>query len=553
MRVQVSAHAADKHTHDDGNVTELKGVQRQLAVDFLVYRTVVSEELKQKNPKGKATAAVLEEMHGNLEQYWEEVFNPTIRAGYLSTGTKLDNEVAEAAVGKYSGVLADQVNSVSDKAFLEGYNAALNKGWEKAVAWQRIADAYGLDPAQMRQWVSYYPTEGYHPDEIPKKSKDQKDKMLKARASRIGDNEGTNLQNLGKQIEWQQQHIKGDIPDLAKKVWRTAKDELVCPVCAPMDAIAIPVKAKFKTSNGEYFVPPVHVNCRCSVYILRAEDDIVKRMGNDRFNRDLNGRFSRTEKRTGRSMERQSSAFVPRASAFGVQHEAVVPPKEKKSQEQLEKEKLYSLPLAGESLPLAMQEQMKAPEPKKAIANDDAKRSEEDKAKYKRNAQTMYGLVLESDLATAEDGHALADAPVLEGFSDDEDSVFRDMISNNERGYGARYSLVAINPGAGLFDKDGNLSTEHNTAIAMPKIILKKHDVIQAQMLMADNQPVRRSGYMEVHYGLPDSVGKVQEDWGHLINRGDDEPSTSFDEGTISSKDQYRVKGYVDRSTKKKR
>ena len=532
MRVQVSAHAADKHTHDDGNVTELKGVQRQLAVDFIVYRTVVSEELKQKNPKGKATAAVLEEMHGNLEQYWEEVFNPTIRAGYLSTGTKLDNEVAEAAVGKYSGVLADQINSVSDKAFLEGYHAALNKGWEKAVAWQRIADAYGLDPAQMRQWVSYYPTEGYHPDEIPKKSKDQKDKMLKARASRIGDNEGTNLQNLGKQIEWQQQHIKGDIPDLAKKVWRTAKDELVCPVCAPMDAIAIPVKAKFKTSNGEYFVPPVHVNCRCSVYILRAEDDVVKRMGNDRFNRDAKGRFSRTEQRTSRNLERRSNAF-------GVQHEAVVPPKEKKSQEQLEKEKLYALPLAGEDIPLAMEQRMKAPAseeaqekafestpetaPLREPAKTPAKAAKRKPSKATLGSMPMFGYADQNKLEEIGFDGGIANlikAGVIEqGFTDDENEVDTSVAENNREHPDSPYAKVRINAGTTEFDEAGNAVLETATAVSFPPVAHTRDSYATAAVKMAYKVKPILSDHVEIAFGLEDDVNPLVEDLFNTVHR----------------------------------
>lgn len=461
--------------------TALKGVQRQLAVDFLVYRATISQELRKTNPDKKVTQDVLKELHGNLEGYWKDVFNPTIRAGYIGSTTNLDKEVAEAAVGKYSGVLADQINSVSDKAFLEGYHAALNKGWEKAVAWQRISEAYGLDPAQMRQWVSYYPTEGYHPEEIPKKSKDQRDKMLKSRAERIGDNEGTNLQNLGKQIEWQQQHIKGDIPDLAKKVWRTAKDELVCPVCAPMDAIAIPVNAQFKTANGKYFVPPVHVNCRCSVYILRAEDDVVKSMGRDRYNRDAKGRFARTEGRTSRNISR-------RMSAFQVEHEVVLPPK-KKSQKEKEKEYLYSLPHVIASLPHEAKQVMNTPVSVQAQEKENkkikAKRSEKIRAKKtgKDNAQQNLKLtanqktkLIRNDSTITLEGSAYSaetdDPNVLHyknigqytvGELIDKGILEKEPVDNiNMANTGGDYTAFAVvlPKGAVIMDKDGKVSSE---------------------------------------------------------------------------------------------
>lgn len=328
--------------------TTIRGVERQIAVDFNVYRMLVKDELKRRDPvRADEIKDVLKDLHGNLETYWEEIFNPSLRAGYLNSVDGLSDEVAEAAIGRYSGVLADQINAVSDQAFLDGYNAALNKGWDKAIAWDRIATAYGVDPLQMRAWVSYYPSEGYHKDEIPEKSERQLEKMLGERSKRIGSNEAYNLRNLGKQALWEQQVEDGDIPGTAKKVWRTAKDELVCPVCAPMDAIAIDVKDKFHTKSGKFFVPPVHINCRCSVYILH-ENDIVKRFGNDPYVRDAHGRFALVEGRNRNLSQRNSNM-----SAFGVQQNATEGPRPT-DRPMTEKEKIHALPYKMPDLPYKM-------------------------------------------------------------------------------------------------------------------------------------------------------------------------------------------------------
>ena len=267
-------------------------VRKHLSVNFLVYRNLIAKHLLD-NPRKKMTKEAMKEIHRDFATYWYDLFNPVVAEGL---GTS-DEEFIRAAVGKYSGDLAEQINDVSDKAFIEGFNAAVNKGWDRAVAWDRIATNYGLDPAQMRSWVLYYPTEGYHPEELPAKSKDQAERMLYDRANRIASHEAWSLKQLGKQAEWTQKIMKGDLPKGTKKIWVTAQDELVCPVCAPMDNIVVDVTEQFKTTSGKFFAPPVHINCRCEIYL--QFDEVIKSMGNDRWNRDKRGRFSRFEQRSG--------------------------------------------------------------------------------------------------------------------------------------------------------------------------------------------------------------------------------------------------------------
>lgn len=285
MKVEVrsSQESADRDPHQER-------VRKRLSVNFLVYRNMISKHLLD-NPNKKVTKEALKEMHRDFAGYWHDMFDPDIAAGMGA-----DEEFIKAVVGKYSGDLADQVNDVSDKAFIEGYNAALNKGWDKAVAWERISETYGVDPAQMRSWVLYYPEGGYHPEKIPKKSKEQSEKLLYERANRIATHEAWSLKQLGKQAEWTQKIMKGDLPQGTKKIWVTAKDELVCPVCAPMDNIVADVNDQFKTTAGKFFTPPVHINCRCEIYL--QFDVVAKSIGDDRWNRDLRGRFSRFEQRS---------------------------------------------------------------------------------------------------------------------------------------------------------------------------------------------------------------------------------------------------------------
>lgn len=291
--VRSSVESADHDPHQEHT-------RRQLSVNFLVYRNLISQHLLD-NPKKKITQAAMQEMHRDFAGYWHDMFDPDI-----AEGMSADEEFVKAAAGKYSGDLAEQVNEVSDRAFMEGYNAAVNKGWERAVAWERISQVYGLDPSQMRSWVTYYPADGYHPQEIPSKSQEQADRMLYERANRIATHEAWSLKQMGKQAEWTQRVMKGELSPDTKKIWITARDELVCPVCAPMDNIVVGVNEQFKTQNGKFFAPPVHINCRCEIYL--QFDAVAKAMGSDRWNRDRRGRFSRDEQRTSKPLVRVRAA-----------------------------------------------------------------------------------------------------------------------------------------------------------------------------------------------------------------------------------------------------
>lgn len=274
-----------------GRVTKLA---KQLNMAFLVYRGLMSDELKKVDApvESKSAAKALLEAEDRIKNYWSHTFSPNIKAGLKIHG--LDNDTASVMAGKYAGKLAETINEVSDRAFIEGYNAALNKNWEKAVAWKRIADAYGLDPAQMRKWITYYPEDGYHPDEIPTKSKDLLDTLLGERGKRISENEAWTVKNIGKQAAWEKKIRSGKLPTGIKKVWRTAEDEMVCDVCGPLNGTVVSVENEYDVSEGmSFFVPPLHVNCRCDIEL--EEFEIVTKF--DKYKRDKGGQFSSVESR----------------------------------------------------------------------------------------------------------------------------------------------------------------------------------------------------------------------------------------------------------------
>jgi len=48
------------------------------------------------------------------------------------------------------------------------------------------------------------------------------------------------------------------------KTWFANQDDLVCPICGPLNGKSVKINAEFTGGDGKrYFNPPAHVNCRC--------------------------------------------------------------------------------------------------------------------------------------------------------------------------------------------------------------------------------------------------------------------------------------------------
>lgn len=92
------------------------------------------------------------------------------------------------------------------------------------------------------------------------------------RASRIATTEVTRMYAEGNIASWKASGVVG------KKRWRTAADERVCPICAPLHGMAVPVDENGFTTEQfgmGLYNPPAHVNCRCGLQPV-VDDDLVR-------------------------------------------------------------------------------------------------------------------------------------------------------------------------------------------------------------------------------------------------------------------------------------
>ena len=79
------------------------------------------------------------------------------------------------------------------------------------------------------------------------------------RASTIAVTEVTRAYAEGNKIAFQEANI-------AEWRWQTNNDEMVCPICGPLNRVVKPIGEIFGVFNGKPFTqPPAHPNCRCWV------------------------------------------------------------------------------------------------------------------------------------------------------------------------------------------------------------------------------------------------------------------------------------------------
>jgi SPP1 gp7 family putative phage head morphogenesis protein len=88
-----------------------------------------------------------------------------------------------------------------------------------------------------------------------------------ARAERIAVTEVTRTYASGNLAAWKSTGL------VTGKMWATAEDEKVCPICGPLDGKVVEIDGDFtpdeipadwgNPSDFVYTQPPAHVNCRC--------------------------------------------------------------------------------------------------------------------------------------------------------------------------------------------------------------------------------------------------------------------------------------------------
>lgn len=114
------------------------------------------------------------------------------------------------------------------------------------------------------------------PAQIDRMVKAYERKYLAYRARTIARTEAIRTTNIGVQDAWQQAIDTGTVAEAqVRKQWLVARDERLCESCGPIPRlnpkIGVKHSASFKTPEGPQMLPPMHPNCRCTVFYRTYE------------------------------------------------------------------------------------------------------------------------------------------------------------------------------------------------------------------------------------------------------------------------------------------
>jgi hypothetical protein len=102
-------------------------------------------------------------------------------------------------------------------------------------------------------------------------------KYRKYRAETIARTESMRALNIGMQEAWRQAVWEHKVVEgLVRRYWKVAHDERTCSVCMPvpdMNKQGVGLAVPFSTPNGAVFLPPLHPDCRCHLFIRVLEPE----------------------------------------------------------------------------------------------------------------------------------------------------------------------------------------------------------------------------------------------------------------------------------------
>lgn len=116
------------------------------------------------------------------------------------------------------------------------------------------------------------------PDQIDKMTEAYARKYLAYRSRTIARTEALRATNYGVQDAWRQALETGKANEsLVRRQWIVAHDERLCETCGAVPKMnpkrGVKFDQPFATGKGPVMLPPLHPNCRCSVYVRQWEPE----------------------------------------------------------------------------------------------------------------------------------------------------------------------------------------------------------------------------------------------------------------------------------------
>lgn len=197
---------------------------------------------------------------------------------------KVPQHILEPLAQQYSEQIGDYFMESSSEALLEGFNAYVNRRLPEKLAAEAALDAFGLTPRQMRGLVASdtgvkEKIASVAPQNLKRRVKSYIGTSLKQRFKVFADEEVYRAEQHAHQLTWLYNSKQGALPSGAKRMWVTADDEKVCPLCGPLHMQKVDIEQPFimPGSKEKIWTPGLHVNCRCHVQLWTPTLSLVRK------------------------------------------------------------------------------------------------------------------------------------------------------------------------------------------------------------------------------------------------------------------------------------
>ena len=181
-----------------------------------------------------------------------------------------ENIAAQRAAERQAAAMVTEISGKTRAALRALIVRAIREGIPPYDAARMIVSMIGLTEQQAGAAMSYRErliNEGLSLESVDAEVRKLTKKELRKRAVTIARTEIMGALNRGALEAYGQAQQKGLLSGDAVKEWITTPDERLCPVCAPLDGVQVPLKAMFATANGPLPGPVAHPRCRCALAV----------------------------------------------------------------------------------------------------------------------------------------------------------------------------------------------------------------------------------------------------------------------------------------------
>jgi len=187
--------------------------------------------------------------------------------GSASFGFTGQNVAAQRVAARSAARLVTAIARETMLAIRAVIVSSIRDGTPAYESARAIRSMVGLNEQQARAAESYRRDlieSGLSLDRVDRELDRYTAREVRRRARTIARTEVMTALNEGQREAWREAKQDGLLTERAVVEWIVTPDDKLCPICAPLDGVQVPLGKRFDTAVGTLSGPPAHPNCRCA-------------------------------------------------------------------------------------------------------------------------------------------------------------------------------------------------------------------------------------------------------------------------------------------------